>query len=152
MNAAFGGQFLSLEAVRESLGETQPRGGGDGTEDLPILVSSFSDAYRAKVDEWNARLGGLLTQGKRLAIWGSGSKRVTFLNLVPCAQHIECVVDINPRKQGKYAPGTGQEIVSPERLGEYPPDTILVMNPMYQSEIEECIHQLGITSQILVVR
>jgi len=152
LNAAFGGQFLCLEAVPASLGETQPPLKRDGIQNLSILVSSFNDAYRAKVDEWNDRLGELLKQGKRVAIWGSGSKGVTFLNILPCAPQIECVVDINPRKQGKFVSGTGQEIVSPEWLGEYSPDTILVVNPIYKSEIENRTHQLGITSRIMVVR
>jgi len=36
-----------------------------------------------------------------------------FLNLVPAGAKIDVVVDLNPRKQGMYIPGTGQRVVCP---------------------------------------
>ena len=38
---------------------------------------------------------------------------------------IEYIVDINPRKQDMYIPGTGQLIVPPEFPQEYQPDVVL---------------------------
>ena len=44
---------------------------------------------------------------------------------------IEYVVDINTFRQGKFMPGTGQEIVAPAFLAQYRPDLVIAMNPMY---------------------
>ncbi len=149
--ATFGGQFLCLEAMPASSTEAQSLPVQDDIQQLSVLASYFCDAYRARVDEWSDRLSKLLKQGKRVTLWGAGSKGVTFLNTVPGGVQIECVVDINPRKQGKWVAGTGQEIVSPESLPEYSPDTILVTNPMYKGEIEKTTNQMGIMSEIVVV-
>ena len=64
---------------------------------------------------------------------------------------IKYVVDINPHKQGKYAPGTGQEIVSPQYLEEYRPDTVILMNPLYLEEVGNVISDLGFSSTIITV-
>jgi hypothetical protein len=60
---------------------------------------------------------------------------------------IECVVDINPRKQGRYVAGTGQRIVPPEFLRDYRPGVIIVMNPVYRDEIREMTERLGVTAE-----
>ena len=48
-------------------------------------------------------------------MWGAGARGVTLLNMLNDSR-IEYAVDINPRKQGKYVPGTGQQIVEPTFL------------------------------------
>ena len=45
--------------------------------------------------------------GKRVVVWGEGSKGVTLLNAVGHKETIQYVVDLNTNKQGKYIPGTG---------------------------------------------
>ncbi len=62
---------------------------------------------------------------------------------------IEYVVDINPKKQGNYIAGTGQKIVPPEFLRYYHPDLVIVMNPIYKSEIQQMIKEIGITTETL---
>jgi len=61
------------------------------------------------------------------------------------------MVDINPRKQGMYVAGSGQEIVRPEFLHEYRPDTVIVMNPIYSGEIGEMIGGLGVSAEVVTV-
>ena len=87
--------------------------------------------------------------GQRVVVWGGGAKGVTFLNTLKTQDQIEYVVDINPRKQGRYVPGTGQQIVPPEFLRDYQPDVVIVMNPIYKSEIEQIIKGLGLTAKFL---
>jgi hypothetical protein len=77
-------------------------------------------------------------------VWGGGSKGVTFLNMLKAQHQIEYVVDLNPRKQGKYVAGTGQKIVPPEFLWEYRPDIVIVMNPIYENEIRQMLNELAI--------
>jgi ABC-type enterochelin transport system substrate-binding protein len=73
------------------------------------------------------------------------------LNLKNAADQISYVVDINPRKQGMYVSGTGQEIVSPEFLKDYDPDLVLIMNPIYNEEIRGVMRLLDISCHIQCV-
>ena len=85
-------------------------------------------------------------------MWGAGAKGVTFLNVLAIQpEFIPYVVDINPRKQGMYVPGTGQQIVHPERLRAYAPDVIFVMNPNYREEISEMVRNAGASGEIVSV-
>jgi len=63
--------------------------------------------------------------------------------------HIKYVVDINPNKHGKYIAGTGQKIVSPEFLRAYQPDVVIIMNPIYKSEIQQHLNRLGLTTDFM---
>ena len=62
---------------------------------------------------------------------------------------IKAVVDINARKQGQYMPGTGHEIVAPEALVELQPDLVIVMNPIYEIEIQEALAELEVAAEVL---
>ena len=46
-----------------------------------------------------------------------GAKGTTFVNLVdPDARLVTCLVDVNPRKQGRFVAGTGHAVVAPDQL------------------------------------
>ena len=59
------------------------------------------------------------------------------------------VVDISPRKQRNFIPGTGHELVPPDALLEYRPDIIIVMNPIYIDEIRQIAKEMGLTPNFL---
>jgi FlaA1/EpsC-like NDP-sugar epimerase len=94
---------------------------------------------------WRSSLERLTKGGRRIVVWGAGSKGVTFLNTLQDTNTIGYVVDINPQKQGRFVAGTGQQIVSPEFLQLYQPDVIIVMNVIYQKEIQEVTDKLGLS-------
>ena len=48
-------------------------------------------------------------------------------------------------------PGTGLPIVAPERLTALKPDRVLVMNPIYRSEIAAMIAGLGLSPEIVTL-
>ena len=52
---------------------------------------------------------------------------------------IDYVIDINPHKQGRYVPGTGQKVISPRELAAIRPQIVIAMNPLYTVEIERMI-------------
>jgi hypothetical protein len=89
--------------------------------------------------------------GPRIAIWGSGSKCVGFLQVLgaPTTKEIGCVVDINPHRHGKYMPGLHQPIVAPEELVNYQPDLVIVMNPIYIEEITKDLNAMGLHPKVL---
>ena len=47
--------------------------------------------------------------------------------------------------------GTGQMIVPPNFLIEYKPDFILIMNPIYQDEIQKEFNSMGLSPEILTI-
>jgi hypothetical protein len=78
-----------------------------------------------------------------------GSKGVMFLNAVPGAASIEALVDINPRKQGRYVAGTGQRIAAPHELAERDADVVIIMNPLYRQEIAGSLDALGVHADVI---
>ena len=86
-----------------------------------------------------------------MALWGAGSKGVTFLNIADSARSIDTVVDINPRKQGHYIALTGQQVVAPEALPGIGPDVIFVMNALYTKEIAATLDRLGVRAELISV-
>ena len=75
-----------------------------------------------------------------MLVWGAGAKGSTFVNLTDVnKEYISCLVDINPKKQGRYIAKTGHRIIDPAELTELRGGDILVMNENYYQEIQEQI-------------
>jgi len=147
----FEGQFLCIEALSDkNIIHTEDTYQND-LERMEQDVGAFSERYTNKVDKWKHDLDSLNRLDKKVVVWGGGSKGITFLNALYLGEQIQYIVDINPYKQGKYAPGTGQEIVAPEFLREYRPDSIIAMNPVYINEIRQMVETMGITPEIIPV-
>jgi SAM-dependent methyltransferase len=144
---AFGDQYLCLEA--RSNGAAHPVSGDPAS--VIALTEPFAMHYDRKVRYWIERLGQWRAAGERVAVWGSGSKGVTFLNTVARETGVDFVVDINPRKQGRFVAGTGSRIVPPEALRDAPPDHVLLMNERYQGEVRNLLAGLGVASPIETV-
>ena len=56
------------------------------------------------------------TAGARPVLWGAGSRGVQFLTFADADHHLAAVVDINPRKWGRYLPITAHRVDAPESL------------------------------------
>ncbi|HKW45712.1 MAG TPA: hypothetical protein VJN22_08640, partial [Candidatus Eremiobacteraceae bacterium] len=98
---------------------------------------------------WTQRLTAMRRKEK-LAIWGAGAKGVTFAGLVdPQAELIDAVVDVNPRKQGCFVPGTGHPIIAPRELSERGIGAALLMNPNYRAENEAILAELRIAIRLV---
>lgn len=83
-----------------------------------------------------------------VALWGAGSKGVTYLNLVDGTGELACVVDINPRKAGWGIPGTSNVVCTPDELIAVAPRTVVVANPMYAEEISASLQTLGVDADV----
>jgi SAM-dependent methyltransferase len=145
--ATYGDQFLCVEATVAQPGSAP--GAGD-VDELSRLSDRFAAEYRRKVGFWQARLRELKADGRRVALWGAGSKGITFVNVVPGGDTVSCLVDLNPRKHGRFVPGTGQPVVAPETLARIQPDVILVMNPLYRDEIARLARRIGSSAAVEV--
>jgi SAM-dependent methyltransferase len=152
LELGFAGQYVLLTASPAG-GPTTPSLPVEGDlADLERAVDAFERVGAAAVARWRATLDGLRARGRRPIVWGSGSKGVAFLTTLGTADGLlEYVVDINPYKQGKFMPGTGQEIVAPEFLARYRPTDVLVMNPIYTEEIRQQLGRLGLAPELLPV-
>ena len=147
----FDDQYLLLEARPSNGGPGFPLNEEDTLEELFRAVALFQGSYRDVVSRWQKRIGEMRQAGRRVVIWGSGSKCVAFLNTVGLNGDIDCVVDINPYGQGKYLPGSGKRIDAPESLKNQPPDVVIAMNPIYLGEIRNDLNRLGLAPELLAV-
>lgn len=114
-------------------------------------VPHFQREVKRKMAQWRARLDDFRAQGKRVVIWGGGSKGVAFLTTLKVGDEIGYVVDINPVKTGTFMAGTGHEIVAPAFLRDYRPDVVIVMNPVYKAEIGRDLAAMGLAPDVITV-
>ncbi len=143
----FDDQYLLLHC-RPTQGGTVVGGTRAYVRQLAAEVEEFSDKYRKHVAGWSEFLSEAKREGKRVVVWGGGSKGVAFVNSIPGGELVDFIVDINPAKQDKFAAGTGHRIVGPESLRETPPDIVLIMNPIYEEEIGKTLEDMGIHAEI----
>ncbi len=145
----FGGQFVSIEAKISDTNEAISAPSADLSQ-LQQAATTFAESYRQKVESWREKLTAVAANNQKAVIWGSGSKGVTFLNVLDPERVIKYAVDINPRKQGKFIAGTGQEIVPSEFLRDYQPDLVIIMNANYKDEISQMLQELGVAAEVLL--
>src|SRR3990167_2294304 len=145
-------QFLCIEASKSTHQIEKYKLDCNSIEDMENYAGDFTEKYQTKISETKDILADSKRAKKKIVLWGAGSKGVTFLNILNIKNQVRHVVDINPRKHGKYIAGTGQKIVNPEFLIDYKPDFIIVMNPIYLNEITHYTqNELGLSIELLTV-
>ena len=148
----FDDQYLMIEARPASGIDGHGLSGNfDTMGGTTSAAAYFASRCGTEITTWKNTLGELREKGCRVAIWGSGSKCVGFLSALDPRHEIECVVDINPHRHGRYLPGSGAQIVSPEFLQQYKPHTVIAMNPIYTEEIRKHLNQMGLNPHLLSV-
>lgn len=147
LESSFGAEYLDAEAVAD--GGAVP--GAPSGADYPELANGFSAAFAEHVASWKQRIATMVASGSRVVLWGAGTKAVSFLNMLAIGYDdgIEYVVDINPRKAGRFIPGTGQKIVTPEEMRAYSPDVIVVMNREYGPEIQSMVGSMRLRADLM---
>lgn len=142
----FGGQYLWIEA---SIGEEVKA--KDSQSDFLQLAMQFRTAQVDLLSYYEELVRNLSSAGK-LAIWGAGAKGATFVNLVDRDhQHIDCVIDLNPSKQGKFIAGTGHPIVSYTEAAERGVASAILMNPNYFTESESFLKAANLSINLIGV-
>ena len=141
-------QYLLIEA--RSVDEESPD--HDVLEEsfaqLKNEVNDYATYVTVKQEKWKSRLAKLRHENKKIAFWGSGSKCVAFLTTLKSDQ-VDCIVDINPHRHGKYIPGVGLKVSSPEMLISFKPDVVIIMNSIYKQEINKDLCEMGLKPQLL---
>jgi 2-polyprenyl-3-methyl-5-hydroxy-6-metoxy-1,4-benzoquinol methylase len=148
---AFADQYLCCEAIAQTDAEDdfEPISLTLDLTQTWLYVGHFTAQYERLLRLWQQRLDGWRHNGRKVVVWGAGSKGVTFLNLLKTLDRIDYVIDINPRKQGRYIPGSGQEVVAPGFLSDLRPDIVIAMNPVYLEEISQQVTSLNLAPEIL---
>lgn len=142
----FGDQYLWLEASPDGdNGYAAPAG-----RDAAAMTAGFAQRFNLAVARWADKVAGLRAGG-RVAIWGAGAKGATFVDLVDRDRtRIDCVVDINPNKHGRYIAGTGHPIVPPRALLERGVSAAIMMNPNYLAEAQVILDREGIRTRLSI--
>jgi SAM-dependent methyltransferase len=146
----YGNQYLSIEV--EVNGNT--RQSACLTEDclqVAAHVQQFSDGVHQLRRLWQEFLQGLSSANQRVALWGGGSKAVAYINTMEINNEIDYVIDIHPRKQGCFLPGSGHAVEGPGKLRHAPVDVIILMNPVYWDEVREEMKRQGCSAKLLTV-
>ncbi|WP_114972559.1 class I SAM-dependent methyltransferase [Rhodoferax ferrireducens] len=141
----FGGQYLWLEA---RLG-CAPLALAENLSGTAALAQAYGADEAILRQKWLYKLHELKGHGN-VALWGAGAKGATFANLVdPDGVLIDCVVDLNPNKQGGYIPGTGHPIVAPADLSRRGVKRAVLMNPNYREENQRLLAEAGIELDLI---
>ena len=151
LETEYADQYLTIEAKPASGLPLQKLAAEDDLDLLARYVAEFPGKAEAKLGEWREIVTRASRQGRKVVLWGSGSKGVSFLTSVGVGNLIEYVVDINPFRQGYYMPAGGQRIVAPAFLTEYRPDLVIVMNSIYRDEISRDLNAMGLDPEILAL-
>ncbi len=133
----FSGQYLWAEAAVATgplAAAERPSSRGHGA-----MIAAMGRSSEARLSAWRRKLEAARTRGA-IALWGAGAKGATWAALLdPDAGIIDCVIDINPRKQGGFIAMTAHPVVSPEIAATRGVRAVVPMNPNYASEIAQRI-------------
>ncbi len=149
----YGDQYLTIEATPLTDG-AEPSATleqEDDMADLKASVATFPARIADMLSTWQSRIDDYARDGKKVVLWGSGSKGVSFLTTLKVNDTVQYVVDINPNRQGYFMSGTGQEIVSPSFLAEYKPDVVIVMNEVYVDEITADLNSMNLSPEVIAI-
>jgi C-methyltransferase C-terminal domain/Methyltransferase domain len=149
LRLAYDQQYILLEALPTTGLSIHPQ--EETQAQTAAEVQHFVGCIQQKLNQWKTYLNVAQTQGKRVVIWGSGSKCVSFLTTLDAKDQVEYVVDINPYRHGQFIPGLGKEIMSPGFLKDYKPDQLIIMNPIYRGEIQQMLDEMGVVAEVTTV-
>ena len=142
-------QYLFLEAmpVDQISDDVHPL--EESVDELKGLVDKFVTNVNNELGRWKNRLLKMKDENKKVVVWGGGSKSVGFLTHFNDLNVIEHVVDINPHMQGNYIPGIGIQYKAPDFLKQYQPDTVIIMNGVYEKEIGKSLMEMNLNPELI---
>tara|TARA_B100000900_G_C20528792_1_gene695398 strand:- start:137 stop:1264 length:1128 start_codon:yes stop_codon:yes gene_type:complete len=87
-------------------------------------------------------------------LWGASGKGVCITNILGLTYpDCDVIVDINKDIQGKYLPGSGIKVISPEDLSERVSNhsKVIVLNALYQDEVRKKLESLGFNQKVIPI-
>ena len=147
----YGDQYLLL-AGRPTDAPTKPSLPLENDlDEMRQLADAFKKKVQLSIGGWRNMILTAKSNGKKVVLWSALSKAVAFLTTTKVGDAIEYGIDINPQRQGRFLPATGQKIMSPEFLKKYQPDYVILMNPIYVPEVQKDLAKMGVNAKVLAV-
>jgi hypothetical protein len=149
----FKGMFRFVEFSANAPG---PRRGDDPLPDVRdrdrqlAATAQFGARHHAERDRWREHIAALVAEGARPVLWGAGSRGVQFLTFADADHRLAAVVDVNPRKWGRYLPITAHRVDPPQLLSTLDPRTVIITNPAYRDEVGAALRGLGVEAELLI--
>ena len=147
----YGDQYLLIEAKPVAIPSEKIHSFEETVADVAQDVELFKSKIDIKLEYWKKYLEEAEAKQEKVVVWGSGSKCVAFLTTLNTIDKIEYAVDINPHRHGKYIPGVGKEIMSPEFLKTYQPDKVVIMNAIYTEEISAMLKNMDVKAEVVAL-
>ncbi len=147
----YGGQYVMIAAQLASSDEQKDASPPSDLGLLSAQMMIFQEKIQPRLAAWRSYFAALQAREHKVVLWGGGSKAVAFLTTLGISTEIEYCVDINPRKHGHFIAGTGQQIVSPALLQTYQPEVVIILNPIYQPEIQADLDRMGLHPELVLV-
>lgn len=141
-------QYLLLDAVPCDEPSTKIMPLEESVSEQRERIARFKTQIKAQLGAWRSRLTQMKTAGRKVVVWGGGSKSVGFLTNFADLELIDYVVDINPHMENNFIPGIGSQYVQPSFLATFQPDVVVIMNGVYQKEITASLHQMGVYPEV----
>ena len=102
---------------------------------------TFRENVKKEIESYNK-------QGFEVVLYGVGSRSSPFLNIVGICDMLSFAIDDDPRKQGKFLPGSNIEIVSREiGLGRLNSQSLVLLGVNKENE-EKLISELSFDSSL----
>lgn len=117
-----------------------------------IALPFQSDHLKGAVPAIHNDLKTLGENYKSIVVWGAGGKGIAALASAPTLHGIKYVVDSDPFKQGKFLPGSGLLVNSPDVLfKDQTVDLLLITNLAYTDEILAILKEKGFSKKAMVL-
>jgi SAM-dependent methyltransferase len=118
--------------------------------ELKNNIQRYISISRGMLDEIEVRLSAVLSDSKRLIVWGTGQLAMKLLVETSLAQaEIVAFVDSNPINQGKILRGV--RVIAPETVTSYS-EPILIASTLHQQSIVEQIHKMGLNNKLIFLK
>ncbi|MHC5022857.1 MAG: methyltransferase domain-containing protein [Planctomycetota bacterium] len=103
---------------------------------LGLFDDAFYEGFADRVDRLRQTLHETMQPFDVVAGYGAAAKSVVLLNTFDIQRdRLPWIADVNPHKQGRFVPGTGQPVVPPDRLVEAKPDACILFPWNLREEI-----------------
>ncbi len=144
-------QYLTIEATPTAENIDQEHPNEESITALKSIVTDFSERAQIQMSNWQQKLSEYKAKGLNIAIWGSGSKCLSFITSLKITDMIDTVTDINPHRHHKFIPGIGIEVMPPEYLRVHKPDVLIIMNAVYEQEIKKSLANMALSPKIIAL-
>jgi Methyltransferase domain/C-methyltransferase C-terminal domain len=146
----FGGMFRFIEVSANLSGDAPGLPGTVERDRQLAAVATFAERNAAERAAWQGRIAELVERGDNPVLWGAGSRGVQFLTFADPQRRLAAVVDVNPRKWGRYLPVTAHRVDAPDSLRELKTRSVIITNPSYRTEIGAQLRAMGIEAELLI--